>query len=345
MHSNCLSLSEERQKIINVVYKNINNNECDLSSNSHSETCGRLIESKDSFLNNSEKKISSIFGKKGSVLYEFLNVSNLEHPDSLDLFNGLFDLKNFNSLLEFINLADYAAKSCPNIKEHVYKSARQYLNSYIKKSSISQSLFIRFLKDKKLIQILRNRKESSRVHIDLDRWISGPDSFHNFCYGVDSFNDEVIRAIEKANALKSYGLDQMSNMVMRESSVKREDNYFGFNRLNMGDASIILAKQHGYDVSNFDGLRVFASPISKVPLKPSSKVRKILSKVEKFEKIGHLPLFDHLIVVYPYGELEKKKGSSSGVKEDCSYLIKNETISPVILGSRSGKCYFVSYWS
>ena len=189
------------------------------------------------------------------------------------------------------------------------------------------------------------------MHIDFDKWTCTPDDFFNYCYGVDSYDDEVKLAVEKSNALKAYGLNEFSKVIM-DSIATKEEKYFGFNRLNMGDASIILAKQHGYALSLQRDLKVFASPISAVPLSLSGKAEKIIKKIEKFRRIGQKPLFDHLIVMYVYGHLEKsivKHGTRldefSSEKERCTYLLKNELISPIILGERSGKCYFVSYWS
>ena len=339
------ALIEDKNKVINIVYKNIN------KRSKFSKCVFKDLKSyKTLFLNNPKKKIVNIFGKKGSCLYDFLSICNVEHPDIFDVLNGIFNPSNFKSLLDFIDLSDYASKETPGIQNNVNKSARQYFNSYLKKSSINPSLYIRLLKDKSEVQKLRNKKESSRVCIDLDRWMSTADDFSKYCYGVDSFDDEVKLATEKSNALKAYGLNEFSKMIM-DSVATKEESYYGFNRLNMGDASIILAKQHGYNFSDYDSLKVFSSPVFNIPsaLKASSKVGKILNKIEKFDKVGNRALFDHLFVLYTFGDFEKQlcvdKFKTLCEKEACSYLIRNEIISPVILGERSGKCYFVSYWS
>jgi hypothetical protein len=158
-----------------------------------------------------------------------------------------------------------------------------------------------------------------------------------------------------------------------EAFKSKQESYYGFNRITMTNAAVILAKQHKYhfvrsanggvlisipsdyftSLSNkiyvFDALslevREYELPksgfLNYVPrvyplhnLVVPDSMWKIIDCLERFPDADFRPIFDTYWVMFPGTEEEKYD----------MYLLKQGIVCPILLGERDGKCFFISYW-
>jgi hypothetical protein len=290
---------------------------------------------------------------------------DITHPDANTIFSGFFTCeKKLKSILEFIDLSK--DKNYKQINESILQSARKFFNLNFKNiNRMNYGHFARFVSEKCERDRIRRFKKTKSVDVKIgSRWFDTSDGFNFCCYGVNPYKEEIKKATEKARFYRRAGLSSFSKSVLE--SIQRVESYFGFQRLNISDGLIILAKVHGYSLLDdaiqkseclFEPTLV---PIWDLEVPLPKKLDEVIGKTETFFK-GGLPLFDQIFVAFPFGEYEKTPVRTSkqapkkepklftnsedlSQKEIYSYLIKHEKVNPIIFGERQGKSYFISSW-
>jgi hypothetical protein len=149
---------------------------------------------------------------------------------------------------------------------------------------------------------------------------------------------------------RNIGCRELSNNIEKSlDSVKKmiSDSYFGYRRILIRNAAIILSKINQFKLNkknienSFCKKEYFISlsgdiynpkiyPIHYLEEIKTDYINLLMLDLEK------VPLFDHYMVLVP-----SIKGRS--VKMDM-FDIKEKNIIPIVLGEKDGKCYFISYW-
>lgn len=147
-----------------------------------------------------------------------------------------------------------------------------------------------------------------------------------------------------------------------------EDMHYGFHRITMTNAAVILAKMHQFDFCGLlekgqlfdtDNYRIFvpkdvhggesefyqysprAYPLNELKELAPTRVLEIIERLEMFDEANGKAIFDHYVVIVPGYRIEKNTRS---VQEMDTTLIQRQAVTPIVLGERDGKCYFICYW-
>ena len=275
-------------------------------------------------------------GKFGERLLKFAREVDLDHPDVETIFNCAFkEGSNFSeSFMQFLKLHEFVESqkldkiqpALSKVKQHlIYESNQPY-----KKLANSNFNFPRLLKSQSEREKIRHEKKSQNIYLNtfLDKksdieWDAVPNDFSNYKRNSKSFEKEISNAYEKVKKYKSLGCDALAEGVLdsiKHYRAKMEDTCFGFHRLPITLASLILAKINGLEYkeesageyklvvpaesSIFNNKFYYAPRI--YPLYNFKKIGQLSDKMaatveylDNFPKVGWRPLFDHYLFVLP----------------------------------------------
>lgn len=108
-----------------------------------------------------------------------------------------------------------------------------------------------------------------------------------------------------------------------------------------------------------------AYPLNEMPQIPK-KVKSIIEELERFKDVNEKAIFDHYAIVVPsvkfpddrmsatnedlisimdrHGEVKQFDNYQDADKEVDTNLIRKKLVTPVLLGEKDGRCYFICYW-
>lgn len=219
----------------------------------------------------------------------------------------------------------------------------------------------------------------------IENWKDSPNNFNDYIRNISQYQSDIKTATDRKQHFLSLGLSEMAQSIQNSINelimLSGKNQYYGFNKISIIDASIILAKQAGYsslsvDCKNFKYdfwydsdnkhdmiLSPRAYPYHDLKDFASSDVLDIVDCLESFPEIGGNALFDHYRVVVPSFHdypligndlMFKFKLPNGGVySSDFKFdaqrrldveLIKQNELPAAVLGERDGEFYFVSYF-
>lgn len=336
-------------------------------------------------VNYSDGAIRAGLGSFGLKLKDFAQSVDLDqpHPDLYYIKNTLND-KDLNDLLEIGKYAtDIGVSSF--IIERLSKIVSKLEGFKLLSRSIgnpSRSLcHVRFIADPDLRDRIRHNKLSQQIKLNILRergqsyWDQQPASFHQFARFENRFASDIEQAKLRLQHFKDHNLlsmaQEISDSVQILEQKSKDDQYYGFNKISIVAANIILAKVHEcafeleyqayYSTPSHYGIFGWVNECEGENIKPediiqrkreyhgvlhpfcairsfaNEKMKNLVSHLDAFPECGGKPLFDHYWVLIPtYTEIGK-------VPNKIPIHTYLRTIG-VLLGERDGQIYFVSYW-
>jgi hypothetical protein len=383
-----------------------------------------------------EEILEFSLGQFGQKLRRFADKVDFSHPEIISIFGGILaDDQDFSKeCLELLILAQYArdnqlTKIIPLLGKTAVKETLS--SNVIKKIDPHQNrMYVRLLKNPWEREEIRLTKRMQIIDLQglyskgEEIWNAQPDSFSKFLRFDTAYQADLKVAEQKAATYEELGCTSLADEIKKTIATFREHmehSHYGFNRITMTNATIILAKSLGFTYTpaqeisggfvgsykteakitvnrkffgkyNFDPEQIielnpivseFArSPVFTVkdcgpyqyqprvyPLHDfwdlaSEELQDIIKMLENFPDAGGKPIFDHFGVIVPSVALPQQapkgnvfifldeKGMTKAFtsKEDAekdldSILIKNEYLTPIVIGEKDGKCYFLTYFT
>ena len=221
------------------------------------------------------------FGEFGSNFHNSIKSLDLDHPEVSQVFDGIFrdDSEFGNSLIEFLALTQYAkdselTKIFPVLGEVFVKE--KFDKSFVKKVDTKNcdKYHVRFLKDEEERYNLRMSKKMQVIDLQSvfkkgnEIWSSQPDDFMSFLRFDAAYNSEIKKAEKKMRRYQEIGCSTLAteiNKSIQSFIDTMEQSYYGFNRITMTNAAVILAKLHGFVFSpsqhlNVGGFQTYTEP-------------------------------------------------------------------------------------
>jgi hypothetical protein len=292
------------------------------------------------------------------------SVLNVSHPDLDEVVPSLLR----NAILESLEIAKYC-------REKEYSVTRLNLHRVLKNEL--KDVEDRLMSLRACARLLQERISARSIKasqpIDLSNaykkgqaiWESQPDNFDLFVRNTNLHKEEIEKYRKQADRFKQLGCESMCQEIMKSiDGFQRtfEDIHYGFWRITMTQTALIAAKMHGYSwdanhnnlfiqydtkrrsdqLSHHDMLKEFDyiyCPLTYPAecLELSDRIKKIIDLLECFPEASGNPIFDYYIILVPVF-----------TPVPCySYhfeLIAKGDITPVLLGEKDGKCYFISLW-
>lgn len=233
--------------------------------------------------------------------------------------------------------------------------------------------FIRFLKNKEQRDFLRKNKSIHEIGLNSfskkGNWETYPINFKFYERFNSDYYEEIDKIKKLADRYKSIGCIKLYEGIagtVKDLEDLYHDSYLGFNRITMSTAAIIMARMHKFDFFKFGDnytitinnnlLKInLEKPKSAYCYKPkaypchelksiiSERTAKLIEHLENNPDLNGQATFDHFIVMVPTIDY----GFSQDLVADKFFdlmLLKNESFTPILLGEKDGKCYFVSYF-
>lgn len=375
------------------------------------------------------KSIELALGKFGEKLKAFSHAVDLKHPHVKTLFDDMFsdDTEFCQDITELIELAEFARE----------KKLTRVLSNFGGKVVSREKLCRTLLKtidspfnNRCRIHLLRTREERDRVRaekrmqaIDLttvvkkgeEVWASQPDNFDSFIRWGIAYEEEINFAMKKVQRYIKLGCTGMARQIVESIEHFKSqvhEIYYGFNRITMTNAAVILAKSLGYKLTTYwlscenekklyritIPCSVFADysfevdpqyvpyqtntgepvgyrrardtydyeprvyPLYKLEHMASAQMRKIVDHLEAFPKVCGKSIFDSYAVIVPgvlYPRIEHNgkfsilntKGErldfdtrDQAVQALDVIMMENKYVTPILLGEKDGKCFFISFF-
>ena len=310
--------------------------------------------------------IEIILGEVGFTLRKFAASVDLEHPD-------LFEI-----LGPYTPILDSAIQLSNYLEEHSYPPLQREFPRLLP-SSIRDELevlenpqqLIRLLKSKEDRELLRRNKKPSSVQFG-NTTKKGDTVFNNQPRNFDLFTrhsaaylEECKKVEKKADRYKQLGCESLYQEMLKgieEYQNQFCDSHYGFHKITMTSAALILAKLHEYVCSELtvdnweinkktlEGIQIYCPiimPVHDAQYQPES-VMAVIDHLESFPDAAGKPIFDHYLILTPsFARVNIDKRGNTSVKATPNYwdLIKNNECVPILLGECNGKCYFICYYS
>ena len=365
----------------------------------------------DKILNCDYEDIESLLGKFGRRFKAFVSAVDLKHPHVKVLFDDFFtsDPDFYQYITELLELMSCIkekklTKILPSINnKFIAISKNESCRNILKNidSPLNNRFRIRLLSNRKDRDRLRSEKKIQTIDLNViikkgeDVWTSQPDKFDNFIRGGISYKDQINYAEKKMKRYADLGCSCLAKQIFNSIEQFKDsvhEVYYGFNRITITNAAVILAKMLGYKLSTTwllgenerkiffisapqhlfeDYFEENAStaygfdyepriyPVDKLPIS-FEHINKIIDHLEEFPEACGKAIFDNYAILVP--------GITCPViKNDCKYFInkkgfkldyytKEEAaqaldihlinygyITPILLGEKDGKCFFVSF--
>lgn len=340
-------------------------------------------------------KFAELLGPFGSDFKSFVDSANCDHPSIATLLQGLFakgsvfaeELKECCDLSKYMEMADL-----PILTQVVRDHLHQQQNTLSSLSYIFKKIPICLVKDRNKRESLRQFATEKTLDMTTDQECPNyfklmPNSFTPYVRGGKGFAAEIARNKGVMQRLKAIGLQsqyQVLESYNSELEITANDTCFGFIRLLIAHAAVVLAKSlnarmHDNSIllptSIFRSLEIFYGnpgdevvyqpriyPLAKVPFTVTPFVENLVNQLEAFKPIGGFPVFDNYYVIvptirlpldadyHPYlrinGALKVFEDQTEAYRYFDKRAVEEKVVHPVILGENRmmGKCYFISYF-
>lgn len=212
-------------------------------------------------------------GTVGRKLRKFAENVDFEHPEIVSIFDGVIanDQDFAQECMELLILGQFARE---NNLQRIIPSLGQIwtkeslTRNIIKKIDIpaNNRMHVRLLKDCKEREEIRMTKRMQIIDLQSvykkgdEVWSVQPDNFTKFLRFDTAYQDDLKIAEKKAMRYEELGCTSLAAEIRKSIESFRENmeqSYYGFNRITMTNAAIILAKSLGYtyippqDVSSY----------------------------------------------------------------------------------------------
>jgi len=335
----------EAQEIIKLVFQRLESNFV-LPPQSNLLSCfiPDTPESYDSDL------IEFALGDIGKQIVSFAMAVDIDHPEVANVFDGAFrsDSDFAECVLEILKVAKFAKENnLTKVVPSILKSAarNKVAKDVFKKLSLPAScqMHARLLTQQSR-NALRQQKKITSIDLRIiwrrgkELWNTLPNSFAQHVRFNTLHVDEIEHAERKAERYLELGCKDLYSLIMsdlQDFKIKQE-KYFGFNRITMTNAAVILAKLLGFELfvrntgnlvykivapyNLFPELTKNGSPIffeyqpRAYPFHSLSQhipddMRRVVNLIEAFPDAGKKPIFDALWFLVPgLNQPEKAQG-------------------------------------
>lgn len=201
-------------------------------------------------------------GNIGLKLRQFALNVDFQHPEIVSIFDGIIanDQQFAQECMELLIIGKFAKEHKLNRIIPVLGKmfTRGYLNNNIlRKIDTPQNnrMHVRLLKESKDREFVRMTKRMQIIDLQSvyrkgeEIWQVQPDSFAKFLRFASAYKDDLELAEKKAKRYDELGCKALADEV-RKSIQNFKENiemaYFGFNRITMTNAALILAKSLDY---------------------------------------------------------------------------------------------------
>lgn len=285
-------------------------------------------------------------GEFGLSLYNFSNNLNFDHFAINDV---PIDEELSDRLCQILNLVKLSfdndlPKAISGINKFYIKSIPKELQNIDKK-------FVRLIKDKEVRDYLRKNKKTSEINMlnfyDKAKmiWDNTPEDFSMYHRYSEDYKYEICQAESMAKRYSDLGCDELCKNILdfvESTKSLMLENYMGFHRIFLKNASVILAKLNGYKLFRQNKLLKYEILCGKNTYKPKIYPLHELESIytqritELIFELENPSLFDYYMVLVP--------SVLNRTPEQDLNNIKNNDVIPVVIGEKDGKCYFLSYW-
>ena len=331
--------------------------------------------------------LETALGDLGPRIKEFANGVDCLHPDIHILLGGIFSPQHEinKAMSQLIYLTAYAMTSGRDYSKIVPLLSK--LKKGLRIPSEFEELigdpvktrnFTRLVSERKKRDEIRYKKEPIVVNLSnfykkgCVGWTSCPADFSMYQRGSDTYKTELAKAEKIVNRWEKSGSKELLNnvkMPIAEFSATMGETYYGFHRIKLATAAVILAKQHNYvfektfpntAVITWKGAGYYSPCIYPISSEPAGLVAIFDDRTKLFEFprawseiINRLEfpiaLFDNYFLMVPGVVFSKEKLFLSAVAHDKiewdKTLIVNKTVSPILLGEKDKKCYLIAEWN
>lgn len=221
-------------------------------------------------------------GKVGQKLRIFAENVDFQHPEISFVFDGLIaNDQNFaQECMELLTLGQFA-------RENNLHKIIPSLGKYFTKESLTKNIIKKIdipSKNKMHVRLLKDFKEREEIRltkrmqiIDLyslykkgdNIWNSQPDNFTKFLRFDTAYEDDLKIAEKKVLRYEELGCISLAAEIRKSIELfheSMEQSYYGFNRITMTSAAIILAKSLGYTYHSSQDSLVSISSIGKITI-------------------------------------------------------------------------------
>lgn len=191
-----------------------------------------------------DELVKLVLGQFGEKLRSFSQNIDFQHPEIATIFNGII-----------CNDHDFA-QECMQL---LNSGPKEFNVAPIPKNKIdipsSNRMPVRLLKDDKEREEIRLSKRMQIIDLypiykkGEETWHTQPDSFTKFLRFDKAYEEDFKVAEKKAIRYEELGCITLANEIRKSIEIFREhldQSYYGFNRITMTNAAIILAKSLGY---------------------------------------------------------------------------------------------------
>jgi len=292
-------------------------------------------------------------GDFGTRLGRYTRSIDIGHPDVITIFDGIFcdDQKFSKYCLELLRLAEFARG---NGMIHVFPDIGNLFVREMVSKTVTKKLdgtyqtraHVRLVRDQEERDYIRLNKRIQCIDLQAvykkgeESWNSQPDNFKKFLRFDAAYEEEIKIAQKKMKRYQELGCNSLASEIEKSIELFKENMdqaYYGFNRITMTNAAIILAKSLGYtfiDSSiqiassstikinrsffgtyNFDvsrnGFAILNLGDDAFEYKPKvyplyelidiapTGVLKTIQLLEQFPEANNRPIFDHYGIIVP----------------------------------------------
>jgi hypothetical protein len=289
-------------------------------------------------------------GKTGRRLIEFILKLDSTHPDVLAILRQLFS--NNYELIQQVDETFLLA----SLYRHLSVSHR--FPKLVETFKLSDALDNPTFGVRAFNPVAKKEVRESRDVISVDLgalqrkgsqyWDRQPSDFKDYERLNHPFVEKIRELNDKSERYRSLGCSDLADTVTVESkhlTDNLEQQYFGFNRIPVTIAALIIAKKHGYKLktswdefgSNIEisvGFQTYEARLYPFHQFRHLAPNTVLSMIEELENCPLGPLkgksaFDDFLVLVP------------GIKGTSAVL---DTVNPILLGEKDGKCFYICEW-
>lgn len=322
-------------------------------------------------------------GDFGIRLKLFVESIDLDNPLVFDLFEGFFKDSNY-----FSEYCSDLFKVVKFVKDNKLETILPVIsNSFNQEEFLSKvkipknpKLYVRFLKNKSLREEIRSLKKKQDIDLyflksDFDFWQMQPESFDSFIRFDLSYKKEIEKIRRIIETYKQIDCSLFANEGQSLIDAIEAENilYFGFHKLNITKAVVVLAKTLGCNYSNgliakefFCNKKNVAYTPRIYPLKyfwemASDYLKTNIKHLEEYPEIKNKPIFDHFALIVPsfnllesdndifyFQDLNGFNSSYYNEEEGLTnldlFLVKNKLVNPILIAEKDSHFYFLDYF-
>jgi len=340
--------------------------------------------------------LGSIFGDFGFKMYDFFNAMDYDHPDIYGCYDNAFaDGGEFSRFVcEAISCGKY-------IKKNNLNHMSSIISEYAKNKMISGNKLIeffdvpennrkhvRFLSDKSRLDSIRKKRTPQFIDMcgiykkGINFYDGHADNFSSYMRFNKTLSLDVKNLEEMVKIFENIGCNVLAQETKNSISLCNEyidQTYYGFNRISISAASIILAKSIGFlpnsdNNSNEFTLNIkgnfYSNIIGSYEYEPiiypihffennmSENIKNVIYTLDNFPEAKDKPIFDFYGVIIPSVKIKNSVSYSpilDGHLNENTYanyskldfdrkIISDRLVDSVIIAEKDHRCYFITYW-